>query len=108
MGWGFYAPCIVYGFREKDGDRIIDYDFLGKYDLERYALYTNKGMCYGFVYGKSCPSLETMDTIDKSLVDTAFANASKYGEYVAPTYILALHGNIVISGYIEYNPESSS
>ena len=106
MGWGFYAPCIVYGFREKDQTRILSYDFLGKYDLERYALFTNKGGCYDFVYGKSCVKLEEISTIDKSLVDIAFQNASKYGEYTEPAFMLALHGNISVGECVEYNPEA--
>jgi len=42
MGWGYYAPCIVYGFNEKNQEKILSYDFLGNYDLERYGLFTNK------------------------------------------------------------------
>lgn len=106
MGWGFYAPCIVYGFREKVQNRILSYDFLGKYDLERYALFANKGECYDFIYGKSCEKLDAISTIDLTLVDIAFQNASKYGEFTEPAYMLALHGNM--SGeFEEYNPENS-
>ena len=108
MGWGYYAPCIVYGFKEKDQKTIVSYDFLGKYDLERYALFTNKGSCYDFIYGKSCESLETMDSINKKVVDDVFEIISKYGDYTTPTYMLALHGNIHVPENIQYNPESAS
>jgi len=105
MGWGYYAPCIVYGFNEKNQEKILSYDFLGKYDLERYALFTNKGACYDFIYGKSCASLEDMKSIDTSIVDKVFEIVSKYGEYNPPKFMLALHGNLGISDTLEYNPK---
>lgn len=106
MGYGFYEPRIVYGFYEKNQTKLISYDFLEKYDIERYALYTNKGSCFGFIYGKSCESIENMGTIDTVHVDTIFDYVSKYGEYVTPRFMLALSGNLT-SEYGEYNPEKN-
>ena len=73
--------------------------------MERYALFTNKGACYDFIYGKSCASLEDMKSIDTSVVDKVFEIVSKYGEYNPPKFMLALHGNLGISDTLEYNPE---
>jgi hypothetical protein len=52
MGWGYYAPCIVYGFNEKNQEKILSYDFLGNYDLdvsdnEPEEIYTNCDGCQG-------------------------------------------------------------
>ena len=105
MGWGYYAPCIVYGFQEKQQEKIMSYDFLEKYDIERYALRTNKGECHGFIYGKSCETLETMESIDKNIVVRAFEIASQYCECTATTFLLALHGNLHVPEQSQYNPE---
>ena len=89
---------------KKKQEKILSYDFLGKYDLERYALLANKGECFNFIYGKSCASLEDMKSIDTSVVDKVFEIVSNYGEYTPPKFMLALHGNLGISDRLEYNP----
>ena len=107
MGYGFFEPCIVYGFYEKTQTKLISYNFLEKYDLERYALYTNKGECFNFVYGKSCKSIEDMNTIDTAHVYKIFDLVSKKGDFVGPKFMLALSGNLH-NRCEEYDPESDS
>jgi len=104
MGYGFFEPCIVYGFYEKEQNKIICWDFLEEHELHRYIKYTNKGGCFGFVYGISCNSIEEMNTIDKTNVDKVFELLSKKDEYVPPKLMLALRGNLDTSGYSEYYP----
>jgi len=84
MGYGFFEPCIVYGFYEKDQNEIICWDFLEEHEVDRYIKYTNKGGCFGFVYGISCNSIEEMNTIDKTNVDKVFELLSEKDEYVPP------------------------
>jgi len=108
MGYGFFEPCIVYGFYEKNQTKIICSDFIEKHNLERYALYTNKGECFNFVYGKSCKSIEDMNTIDTAHVYKIFEMVSKKSEYVSPSFLLALSGNLITTGYNQYDPESDS
>lgn len=110
MGYGFFEPGIVYGFYEENQTKLLCQEFLEKYDLEKYALYTNKGECFGIIYGKSCKSIEDMNTIDKIKVDKVFDIVSKKGKFVydAPKIMLALSGHINTSGYDKYDPESDS
>lgn len=105
MGYGFFEACIVYGFYEKDQTKIICGDFLEDHELYRYCKYTNKGGCYGFVYGTACKSIEEIDAIDKTKVDKIFELVSKKGEYVSPKLMLVLRGHLDTSAYDEYYPE---
>ena len=104
MGYGFFEPCIVYGFYEKIQNEIICWDFLEEHEIYRHIKYTNKGGCFGFVYGISCDSIEEMNTIDKTNVDKAFELLSKKDEYFAPKLMLALRGDLDTSEYSEYYP----
>ena len=111
MGYGFFEPRVVYGFFEENQTELICSSFLEEHNLERYALYTNKGSSFGFVYGKSCNKLEYINTIDKIIVEKVFEIVSKIGKhvYVAPNFVLALSGNgIDNSEYGEYDPAYSA
>ena len=102
MGYRFFEPCIVYGFHETQQTKILCSEFLEKHDIERYALFTHNGKCFGILYGKSCKSIEDMNEIDTSTVDSVFALVSKRGEYNAPKIMLALRGHLTLSEYDTY------
>ena len=106
MGWGHYAPSIIYGFQEKENDdEIICESFLEKYNLEVYPAWTNKDRCLDIIYGITLRSFEEVNIFDKSIVDEAFKIASKKREYNSPTFLLCLIG-FEIDHFIEYDPEN--
>jgi hypothetical protein len=106
MGYAFFAPQIVYGFVEIDESKLICRDFLDEYELNLYCQYTNKGFCFGFIYGISCNSLEEISTLekDKEKVDNVFRILSekRKDSYVAPKLMLALTGDMDTSEHDEY------
>lgn len=104
MGYGFFEPRIVYGFVEIDQTKLICRDFLEEYELNLYCQYTNKGGCFGFIYGISCNSLEEIITLDKEKVDNVFKllTEKRKDSYVAPKIMLGLIGDMDTSEHDEY------
>jgi len=104
MGYAFFEPRIVYGFVEIDESKLICRDFLDEYELSLYCKYTNKGDCFGFIYGISCNSLEEINTLDKEKVDKVFRilNEKRKDSYIAPKFMLGLTGDMNTYGHDEY------
>ena len=104
MGYGFLEPCIVYGFYETQQTKILCPAFLEAHKLERYALFAHKGKCFGYIYGKSCKTIEDIHAMDTTTVDNVFAFVSTKGNYVSPKCMLALRGDLTHSDYDTYTP----
>ena len=104
MGYGFFEPRIIYGFVEIDQTKLICRDFLEEHELDLYCQYTNKGGCYGFIYGISCCSVEQITTLDKEKVDNVFKilTETRKDSYVAPKIMLGLIGDMDTSEHDEY------
>lgn len=104
MGYGFFEPRIVYGFFEIDQTKLICRDFLEEHELDLYCQYTNKGGCFGLIYGISCSSLEEISTLDKEKVDNVFRilNEKRKDSYIAPKLMLGLTGDMETSEHDEY------
>ena len=104
MGWGHYRPRLVYGFYEENREEIVDSSCLEQYGLDLYCEYTNKGHCFGFVYGLSCSSMEEVSNIDRVIVDRAYESFQKKTtkKYVKPHLMLALTGDMITDMYVEY------
>jgi hypothetical protein len=110
MGYGHYKPVIVYGIFEPNEEKILNFDLYG---LDLYCEFTNKGGCFGFVYGLSCCSLHDTEKINKSRVDNAFvALSTQYPDTFKPaTMMLALSGDMNTGDCQEYGdgiPESDA
>jgi hypothetical protein len=108
MSYLYYAPRIIYGFKEKSNDgRIINDDFLEKYNISFLPSYTSKGVCYDFIYGIVCNSFDNMESININIVHDAFEAASFKFQYNTPAFLLGLGGdfNLDKSKYTFYNPE---
>lgn len=109
MGWGYYRPCIMYGFKEIESNQYNDqicYEFLEKYEIECYASFSNKDHAHEIIYGLVCESIEKMNEVDKNKIEEVYKIVSNFREYEKPSFHLALIGDTDRGHLPAYNPEN--
>jgi hypothetical protein len=86
---------MVYGFKEKNKEKnMITNDFLKKYKIKRFALYSHSNNFHGFIYGVQCKNIihcsDNEFIHNTKLVQNAYNAVSNSFEYDIPTSRLAM------------------
>lgn len=103
-----YDACVVYGWREGDNGRMIDYKWLCGHLIGNFAIDVANEHGGNFVYGKQCDidevtGLVTISAAGKKLVENAHRQS---GSEWTLGYYIAMRGDYEYACHTIYVPDA--